>query len=313
MREEIIVSGRMNPMIDPHLEIWEWQIPAYLFLGGVAAGIMFFAGLFTIRNKEKHYPTAVRIAPLFVPILLMLGLFFLFLDLKHKLFFWRLYTNISFESPMSWGAWTLMLITPLSLVWAALHIEETFVKWNWKFLWLKEVIHLVQEHKKKLAWAMVVLSVILGIYTGILLSAFNARPLWNTSILGPLFLVSGLSTGAAFIVLISKSKKERHTFARIDLLLIVIEVFLIVHMFMGFKASTQVQIEAANMFLGGSFTASFWVFVMCLGLLLPAVLEGLELLKKQVPYLIAPVLVLFGGLLFRFIMIHAGQLSRWLY
>jgi formate-dependent nitrite reductase membrane component NrfD len=313
MREELIVSGRMNPMIDPQLHIWEWHIPAYLFLGGLAAGILFFAGFFTIRGKADKYPTAVKLAPIFVPVLLGLGLLFLFLDLKHKLYFWRLYTAIKLESPMSWGAWTLMIITPLSAVWAALHIKTLFPKWDWKYSWLKDGIAFMEQYKIHLAWGMVVLASILGIYTGILLSAFNARPLWNTSILGPLFLVSGLSTGAASIILLSKSKEERHRFAQIDLLLIALELFLIIHMFMGFRASTQVQIDAANMFLGGSFTAPFWVLVVGLGLVLPALLEVLEMRKKKIPYVIAPVLVLFGGLVFRFIMVFAGQMSRWLY
>ena len=42
MREEIIVSGRNNYLIDPHLHIWHWQIPLYLFLGGLVAGLMLF-------------------------------------------------------------------------------------------------------------------------------------------------------------------------------------------------------------------------------------------------------------------------------
>ncbi len=313
MREELLVSGRANPLIDPHLQIWEWQIPAYLFLGGLAAGILFFAGLYTIYKKEDTYSTAVKLAPMLVPILLAVGLLFLFLDLKHKLYFWRLYTTIKLESPMSWGAWTLMLITPVSLIWAALHIESVFPRWDWKYTWAKNGITFFNENKIVLAWSMVILSIILGIYTGILLSAFNARPLWNTSILGPLFLTSGLSTGAATIVLLSKSEHERHTFAKIDLMLIAIELFLIVHMFMGFRASTQVQIDAANMFLGGDFTAPFWVFVVGLGLVIPATIEVMELRKIKVPYYIAPALVLMGGLIFRFIMVHAGQLSRWLY
>lgn len=313
MREELFVSGRNNPMIDPHLEIWEWQIPAYLFLGGLAAGILFFAGLMVIRKKEHLYPTAVKVAPLIVPVLLVLGLFFLFLDLKHKLYFWQLYTTIKLESPMSWGAWTLMLVTPLSLAWIVMHVKEVFTGFKWPVDWGNDIEKWLLSYKIPIAWGMVVLSVILGIYTGILLSAFNARPLWNTSILGPLFLTSGLSTGAASIVLFSRNKEERHAFARIDLMLIAIELFLIVHLFMGFKASTQVQIDAANMFLGGEFTTSFWVFVVGFGLLIPAVLEVLEMRKLKVPYMVAPILVLTGGLIFRFIMVHAGQLSRWLY
>ncbi len=313
MKEEIIISGRNNLLIDPHLEIWEWQIPLYLFLGGLAAGILFFAGLYTILKKEKQYTTAVEIAPLIVPVLLALGLFFLFLDLKHKLYFWQLYTTIKLESPMSWGAWVLLFITPLSAVWAAMHIRHLFPKWDWKYDLLKQGETFLIKNKVYLAWAMVILSIILGIYTGILLSAFNARPLWNTSILGPLFLVSGLSTGAAAIVLLSKNKEERLAFAKIDLLLIAIELFLIIHMFMGFRASTQVQIDAANLFLGGDYTAPFWVFVVGLGLVIPALLELFELRHKKIPYVVAPILVLFGGFIFRFIMVYAGQVSRWLY
>ena len=164
-----------------------------------------------------------------------------------------------------------------------------------------------------IAWVTIILSVILGIYTGILFSAFNARPLWNTSILGPLFLTSGLSTGAAAIMLISKDHAERTIFARIDILLIAIELFLITHMFMGFIASTQVQIDAAELFLGGPYTAPFWIFVVGLGLVIPAFLEVLELLKKQIPVIIPAALVLFGGIMMRFIIAYAGQASRWLY
>ena len=40
MEEELLVSGRMNHLIDPQLNIWHWQIPLYLFLGGMAAGIL---------------------------------------------------------------------------------------------------------------------------------------------------------------------------------------------------------------------------------------------------------------------------------
>jgi protein NrfD len=175
MREEIIVSGRANPLIDPHLHIWHWQIPLYLFLGGLAAGILFFAGLYTIMGKEDRFATAVRKAPHLVPFILVMGLFALFLDLKHQAYFWRLYTTIRLQSPMSWGAWVLMLVTPVSIIWSAIHINEIFPRWQWKsqiFIFLDRFF---RQQKLALAWIMVISSVILGVYTGILFSAFNAR------------------------------------------------------------------------------------------------------------------------------------------
>ncbi|MCF8226745.1 MAG: polysulfide reductase NrfD [Bacteroidales bacterium] len=313
MREEIIVSGRENPFIDPHLHIWHWQIPLYLFIGGLAAGILFFAALYTINGKEKLYETAVKKAPLIVPFLLIIGLMALLADLKHKAFFWRLYTTIRIESPMSWGAWVLMIVTPLSFIWAAIHVREVFPKWDWKYKWIKDLEGFFIKHKITLAWIMVISSVILGVYTGILFSAFNARPLWNTSILGPLFLTSGMSAGAAVIMLMSGNHNERTLFSKIDIGIIAVEMFLIVHMFMGFLASTQVQIDAARLFLGGPYTASFWIFVVILGMIVPMVLEALELRKFKVPVIIPAVLVLFGSLMMRFLIAFAGQESRWLY
>ncbi len=313
MREELIISGRMNPLVDPSLNIWHWHIPLYLFLGGLAAGILFFAALMTILGKADRYPTAVKVAPLITPIILSIGLLALLLDLNNKPLFWRLYTTIRLESPMSWGAWTLMVVTPLSFIWSALYIKTVFPRWDWKYNFLYDLDAFFRKHLLTISWILLISSLILGVYTGILFSAFNARPLWNTSILGPLFLTSGLSTGAAVIVLMSRNNSERHYFARIDLMLIGIEVFLIIHMFMGFLASTQVHIEAAQLFLGGPYTTPFWLYVFSLGLVLPATLEFLELRGYKMPHWIAPILVIFGGIMLRFIIANAGQASRWLY
>ncbi len=313
MREEIIISGRMNPNIDPYLHIWHWQIPLYLFLGGLAAGILFFSAYNHVTGKEEKYRAASYISTLIVPLLLVFGLFSLFLDLKHKMYFWRLYTTIKLESPMSWGAWVLMLVTPLSFILAAINLKKVFPGWKWKYPLMQTLDDFFENYRRTIAWILVVAAPILGIYTGILFSAFNARPLWNTSILGPLFLVSGLSTGAAVNILFSKDHAERLAFTRIDLVLIGIELFLITHMFMGFMASTQVQIDSAKLFLGGPYTAQFWVLVVMLGLVIPAFLEILELKKFKIPAIVPAGLVLMGGLILRFILTNAGQMSRWLY
>ncbi len=313
MKEEIFASGRHIPHIDPYLSIWHWPIALYLFLGGLAAGVLFFAGYFVVKGKEKEMPATVIWAPIVAPLALVIGLLALFYDLHHKLYFWQLYTTIRFESPMSWGAWTLMAITPLSFVWVASYMKEMFPGWDWKLKILDRFEAWVIKNRIPFAWIMMLLSIILGVYTGILLSAFNARPLWNTSILGPLFLTSGLSTGLAAIMWISKNEHERKIISRIDLIFILVELFLIVHLFMGFMAGTAVKAEAASLFLGGEFTVSFWVFVVILGLVFPATLEALELRGYHVPAWIPPFLILFGGLMFRFIMVEAGQITRFLY
>ncbi|MCO6477169.1 MAG: polysulfide reductase NrfD [Phaeodactylibacter sp.] len=300
-------------MVDPHLNIWHWPIPVYLFLGGLAAGILFFAGLYTILGREKELPTAVKWSTFVAPLALVLGLIALFIDLKHQFYFWRLYTTIRIESPMSWGAWVLLFITPLSFVWAASYMRELFPGWDWKLGFLKRFDQWVQSNRQPLAWIMVILALVLGIYTGILLSAFNARPLWNTALLGPLFLVSGLSTGAAMIMWMSRKHAERQLFTKIDIILIAIELFFIVHLFMGFLAGPEVQLEAADLFLNGKFTLPFWGLVVFMGLILPALLEILELRGWKIPAAIPALLILIGGLIFRIIIVEAGEVTRYLY
>jgi len=313
MKEVLFASGRNIPNVDPQLHAWHWPIPVYLFLGGLAAGLLFFASYYTLRGKENEMPAAVKWAPFFVPIALVLGLGALFYDLTNKLFFWRLYTTIRIESPMSWGAWALMIITPLSFLWIASYIKEIFPNWSWKFDFLEKIMEWVSKNRKIMAWILLPMSIVLGIYTGILLSAFNARPLWNNSILGPLFLVSGLSTAAALIAWLSKDAHERHMFTKIDLVLIAIELFILTHMFMGFQAGPSVQQEAAFLLNGGEFTVVFWVFVVILGLVFPAILEISELIGYKVPVAVPAMLVIIGGLVFRFVMVEAGQITRYLY
>ena len=307
--EDIITSGRNNPLIDPILNIWHWEIPLYLFLGGMAAGILFFSSLYYLKGREKRYPAAIKHAPIYAPIFLVVGLAALMLDLKHPLYSWQLYTTIRMESPMSWGAWTLMLVIPLSFIWAFSYFREQFSKIKYPYKWIYKMEGFAKDLRRPIAWILVVYSLILGIYTGILLSAFNARPLWNTTILGPLFLTSGLSAGAAFILLLSKKKKEIHLFTQIDLMLIVIEIFLIIHMVMGYKASTESQIEASKIIMGGQYTIAFWVFVFTLGLVVPLILKVLELNGKKIHKAIPSILVIFGSFMLRYVITYAGQIT----
>jgi len=313
MQEEIFISGRDIPKIDPNLEIWHFPIALYLFLGGLAAGILFFAALFTALDRDKQVPAVVKYAMIIVPVALSIGLMALFYDLTHKLYFWQLYTTIRLESPMSWGAWVLLIITPLSFLWVFSYFSEIFPKRKLPFPFLEKLETNLAENRKTMALIILPLAIILGIYTGILLSAFNARPLWNNSILGPLFLTSGMSTGAAAILLLSKTHFEKTLFTKIDLGLIIIELALIVHMIMGMYAGSAVQLEALDVLIGGDYTVLFFGFVIILGLLIPALLETIEIFGYKVPVIIPSILVLLGGLIFRVIMVEAGQITRYLY
>jgi formate-dependent nitrite reductase membrane component NrfD len=158
----------------------------------------------------------------------------------------------------------------------------------------------------------VVLGIMLGIYTGILLSAFGARPLWNSAVLGVLFLFSGLSAAAAFVHLTSRDPRERLILAKADNAFLTGELALLGLFLIGLLSSTEVHIRAAGLLLSGPYAPVFWVFVVAIGILIPLFMQSLALLDRIAHSPVPPLLVIGGGLVLRFVLVGAGQASHWL-
>jgi formate-dependent nitrite reductase membrane component NrfD len=304
--------ARYSLQIDPHLHIWGWEIPVYLFLGGMAAGLMILTSLLAMR-REAPSPAARWLA-FAAPVLVSVGMGALFLDLAFKAHVLRFYAAFRWTSPMSWGAWILVLVYPVSLLVALAGLDDAQAEKAARFLGgfglarpAAALRAWALRHLARLRWANLVVGVGLGVYTGILLSTLGARALWSSALLGPLFLVSGLSTGAAFLMFFGISEGERHFVTRWDLLAIGLEVLLIVLFLVGLSTASLEGKEAAGLLLGGPFTAEFWAGVIIAGLAVPLLLEILELRLHVRPTLVAPALVLAGGFALRWIMVAAGQ------
>lgn len=312
MTEIEITSGRINEMIDPVLHIWGMDVAIYLFLGGMAAGLMIIPSLWIVRNTENESQRNTALPLLLVPVLLSVGMFFLFLDLHYKIHVFRFYTTFQPASPMSWGAWILVFVYPISFVLGLLRLKTDFPTWYEKLFFAKNLLNPLKNAEKVLAYLNIFFGIALGIYTGILLSSYVARPLWNSGLLSVLFLVSGVSTGAALLMILSRNHDEQRFLSRMDIGLIVAELSVIGLFFIGLLTSSLQSKEAASLFLGGEYTANFWVLVVGAGLLTPLILELFELKGKRVPVLIPALLILGGGFLLRVLILSAGQVSTYL-
>jgi formate-dependent nitrite reductase membrane component NrfD len=159
--------------------------------------------------------------------------------------------------------------------------------------------------------ANMLLGAMLGVYTGVLLSSFGARPLWNSSILGLLFLTSGLSSAAAFVHLVASDEFEQKLLAKADNAFLTIELVIIGMFLIGLLSSTAVHSDAAMLLLTGPFAPVFWVFVIGLGIVIPLIIQSLAVNHKVAHTAVAPVLVVLGGLILRFVVVQAGQASHW--
>lgn len=306
-----LTSTRHNELIDPVLHIWGWEIPVYLFLGGLVAGFMIISGYFTLKGHHKHSYFASFYLPHLSLIALSAGMLALFLDLEYKSHIWRLYTTFKITSPMSWGSWILIFVYPVLLLNSLVSIPPLFQNRIPMFDKFSAAINLHRFAVKNIGIANMLIGAALGMYTGVLLSSLGARPLWNSSMLWILFLVSGLSSAAALVHLISSDKYERELLAKADNGFMVFELFVFVLLFIGMVSSTRVHQEAASLLLTGSLAPVFWVFVIGLGILIPLAIQLLAVNHRIRHTAIAPIMVILGGLILRFVVVYGGQLSHW--
>ena len=306
-----IFTTRNNPNVDPFMTMWGWEIPVYLFLGGMVAGMMIIAGYFLFSGRHKESNCSCFSIPFTSFILLSVGMFALFLDLAHKPYVWRLYTTFQITSPMSWGAWILILVYPALIANILIRPPSWMTQ---RFPKLSFLAGKLQTHPffiKNIGILNMILGMMLGAYTGVLLSSMGSRPLWNTSLLWVLFLVSGLSAAAAYVHLIAKNKAESELLAKADNGFLVVELFIFVMLFLGLMSSARPHIEAAQLLLTGIYAPAFWVFVIGLGIIIPLGLQLLAVNHKIKHTPIAPIMVIIGGLILRFIIVSAGQYSHW--
>lgn len=306
-----LTINRSNPGIDPGLHVWGWEIPVYLFLGGLVAGMMILSGYLLLTGRFRKPACFFYPLPGLGLALLSLGMIALFLDLEHKLYVWRLYTTFEITSPMSWGAWILLLVYPALALSFLVKAPEALTRRVPALGRAAAALSKRPGAVRGVGVLNVAFGILLGIYTGILLSSLGARPLWNSALLGPLFLLSGLSSAAAFVHLMARDPEERELFVKADNVFLGTELAVLVLFFLGLLSSTQVHLEAARLLLGGPYTAVFWVFVVGLGIVLPLIVQPLAVRHRIRHTAIVPVLVIAGGLALRFILVYAGQMSHW--
>jgi len=338
-----VTTTRHNPGIDPSLHVWGWEIPLYLFVGGMVAGMMIFAGwamLRTARGDDTRSFFSLQM-PLLAFMLLNIGMLALLLDLSHPLYVWAVYITFQPASPMSWGSWVLLAVYGILLVSALVRLPES---WPWlgsRVPGLQKASAYFTGSPGRMRWLgylNIAFGIAVGIYTGILLNTMVARPLWNTAVLPLLFLVSGMSAAAAAMHLASRvfpgrpaprslvggllaamtqplgpqppEKSTVNTLIRADVALLAVELVLIALLLLSLVTSNLSQIEAAKLLLAGKYGIVFWVGVIAVGIVVPIVLQALEL-THRIPHTVVPaVLVLVGGFALRWVLVNAGQASE---
>ena len=309
-----------------------WGLPVvwYLFLAGLGAGSLTASASVLLRGGGGGFGGAhieiARYGAFLAPLPLIVGCFALIFELGtfeagHWFRWINLYKVINL-SPMSIGTWLLTVFIGVSLVYAYTFVPDA------PFLGARQA-----RLRKALAWISVPLGIATAVYTGILLGAMPARPFWNSPILALLFLLSSISTGVALILLargilhrtrspeIEQARRESdYLLTATDVLLIGFELMVIFLFIMYAQLTIGGVNEAVAVILpGGDLAALFWIGVVLIGLLIPALIELYYVVPKLVYHrgfnaprvvdIAVSGAVLFGGFLLRYVVLVAGQVT----
>lgn len=301
-----VTTTRHNPNVFPELEVWHWDVALYLFFSGLAAGALIITALAFLYAGERKLSREVRASALVAAIVVPVAMLGLFSDLANKANIFAFYRYWNFSSTMALGARALLVIPPVGVLFGLSLLPELIEGRLKRF---RKWMSLLEPHRVLLARLTLACGAFLGIYTGILLSANFGRPIWNTPMVPVLFLVSGLSTGAAAMSMATRDHLEKEILTKLDVALITAELAVLVLMLVSATYTTRSQHEALRLFVGGPFTAAFWVVVGMVGLIVPLFLERLELKRRIPPTALPSLMVLVGGLGLRVIIVFAGQAS----
>ncbi len=330
--------------MEQHL-MWNWPMIVYLFLAGLGAGALAVSGIVVLwgpAGEFRHRAALIaRLGAFIGPLPVIIGTGLLIYELGRpfralNLFtsnFWFLALN---PSPMNWGSWFILLFCIFATVYAL-----TFIPWKslLRGEWGERLEARGERLRAPMASICVPLAIAMAIYTAILLAAVPARPLWHTPVLWLLFTVSAISTGLSAIILVQRFmfrkpgavrgavRREDPAFRVTEYYLVSMKVLLIIAelVVIGlFFMFAHMTINSANFAVqtllpGGEMATTFWVGVILVGLLMPAFIEGFYLLRTAVlghefewPYVInvsAPIAILFGGLMLRYVIVVGGQIT----
>ncbi|MEH6533800.1 MAG: NrfD/PsrC family molybdoenzyme membrane anchor subunit [Photobacterium frigidiphilum] len=311
--------------------VWHWPIAIYLFVLGISSGAMCLALAIKYFEQDK---SALSKNPLVISAVILaasmviLGLLILIVDLTKPLDFWKVIVY-QFSNPLSVmgrGVTLFILYQMAVFAWIMVIFKTEILsllnKLTPRIANNRAVLSIfaqLERLDKYLDIVLVILSILLGVYTGFLLSALVSYPMLNQPILPLLFLASGISSGIAASVLMAYTlfSANTKTFGfslshRIEKPVIIVEVILLMMLIIGMSFGVLAEQEAINLAVFGSFWAYvFWIGVIGIGVVLPLILKVVcsdNTQQTKAFVVILPIFTLVGVMSLRMFILYAGQM-----
>lgn len=271
---------------------FNWLVVSYFFLGGISAGAYLFS--VTVNYWKKEFKPLAKTGAIVAPLSFAMGMLFLLIDLGRPLRAWRLFLNFNPRSAISWGTWFLNIFFVLSLVYAWLLIKGE------------------DEKAKKFAYAGLPFAFLVASYTGMLLHQAPGRILWHNAMLPWLFLLGGLISSIALVILLSAGRQNRTILVKLGrfvVWLVLLELGMVfLEIITLFTGGTE-AVTTVKSLLTGPYGLLFWGVQIFFGAAIPVFI----LFRNKISgpaQTIACMLILMGIYAMRYIVVVGGQIIQ---
>lgn len=308
--------------------VWDWPIAVYLLLVGISAGMVTLSMLLRRYVPSEYHGSnrLIKATAIVAPLAVILGLAILIFHLTQPLTFWYLMVFYNPTSIMSLGVMLFQMYFVVMLLWLITLYHDGWLMqleavWHRPALAAKarKVAAAIVSKSALIENLLLVLAILLGCYTGFLLSALKSFPLLNNPVLPVLFLVSGTTSGIAVMLLASawgsttsSHSRSLHFLHRVETPVVYAELFLLFAFFIGLLLGGGQKVVAAQTALSGFWGGVFWIGIIGIGIVIPAIANRVRKPsahsgKRQLITL--AVMSLFGVFLLRLFVLYAGQMT----
>jgi tetrathionate reductase subunit C len=288
----------------PHETSFGALIALYIFFTGLSAG-SFFLSTLSYGFGRIQYRALSRPAIVTAFLMLVVAPVFLLLHVGQPLRSWHLFFFVNLRSPITWGSFLLTSYPLFCLIYMACIFQDR------------------QKAAKRWGLIGIPFAVSVHAYTGFILAFCPARPLWHSSMIPLLFLVSAVVSGTALMILVFAAQCRwrgdsldaqgegghmLQSLGRILGWLLVLDLLMTGIDLLAASVSGGQDRFGAGVLLSGELAPYFLGVEITLGKLIPLVILFHPRLQRAGPLVVASLMIIVGILFMRLDLVRVGEI-----
>ena len=321
---------------------WGYPTLIHFFLAGMGGASLAISAILLILSRYRaSFFSVARYAAFIAPIVVFDDAVVLVLELGRPTRFLNIFQHVNFESPLWIGAWMMMIFLLISVPYAytylALPKKDGALRRTMARLRVPENVG-PDDKWHGFRWTLALIGLPLGIavchYPGLMMSGLVARPLWSTSLLPTVTLLSSTATALAAILLCrvlfkrangpdtaKDYRDDNYMLTFTNVIFLIAEALVLTQIVIYARNTSSSFRFVIEKVIGeeGILAEQFWTGVVTIGFAVP-IITGVLLLIPRLVFsrepayprpveAVMPSAVLVGSLMLIYVLLFGGQLT----